>query len=98
MPPVDLDRWIPEFVVRTSHQREGVTTEEELWASAATVRLRDCVILGRLIRARIPGLDASLRFEELFRNDPFHVLEEGLTYTLSGLCGRIWTVHGDFAQ
>jgi hypothetical protein len=97
VPPVDLDRWLPDPVLRTSHRREGATSEDELWASAATVRLRDCRILGRLIRARIPGLRESLSFAELFRSDPFNLLEEGPTYTLSGLCGRIWTVRRDFA-
>jgi hypothetical protein len=94
---VDLDRWLAEPALRTSHRRKSSTSEEELWASAATVRLRDCRILGRLIRARIPGLQSSLTFDELFRNDPFNLLEEGPTYALSGLCGRIWTVRGDFA-
>jgi hypothetical protein len=60
------------------------------------VRLRDCRILGRLIRARIPGLEAALTFDELFHSDPFNLLEEGPTYALSGLCGRIWTVRRDF--
>lgn len=96
MPPVDLDRWLAEPVLRTSHRREGAATEDELWASAATVRLRDCRLLGRLIRARIPGLEASLTFGELFRNAPFNLLDEGPAYALAGLCGRIWTVRGDF--
>jgi hypothetical protein len=62
------------------------------------VRLRDCRVLGRLIRLRIPGLQASLTFAEMFRSDPFNLLEEGPTHVLSGLCGRIWTARGDFAQ
>jgi hypothetical protein len=97
VPPVDLDRWLAEPVLRTSHRRESATTEEELWAAAGTVRLRDCRILGRLVRARIPGLQASLTFDEVFRNDPFNLLEDGPGYALSGLCGRIWTVRRDFA-
>lgn len=97
MPPVDLDRWLSEPVLRTSHRREGLTSEDELWASAATVRLRDCRILGRMIRARIPSLQGSLTFDELVRSAPFNLLEEGPTYTLSALCGRIWTIRGDFA-
>ena len=64
---------------------------------AETVRLRDCRILGRLMRARIPGLRSSTTFYELFRSDPFNLLEEGPNYVLSGLCGRIWTVRRDFA-
>ena len=97
MPPVDLDRWLPEPVLRTNHRRESPATATELWETAATVRLRDCRILGRLIRVRIPGLQASLSFSELFRSAPFNLLEEGPTYNLSGLCGRIWTVRGEFA-
>ena len=97
MPPVDLDRWLPAPTLRTSQRREGLTGEDELWASAATVRLRECRILGRLIRARIPGLEPSLSFDELFHREPFNVLEDGATYTLSALCGRIWTVRSDFA-
>jgi hypothetical protein len=97
VPPVNLDRWVPEFVLRTHHRREGPAGVDELWAAAAGVRLRDCRVLGRLIRTRIPGLRACLTFGELFRSDPFYVLEEGPTYVLSGLCGRIWTVRRDFA-
>jgi hypothetical protein len=96
MPPVPLDRWLPEPVVRTSHRRASPASAGELWASAATVRLRDCRILGRLIRARIPGLQASMTFDQLFHSDPFNLLEEGPNYALSALCGRIWTVRGDF--
>jgi hypothetical protein len=98
MAPVDLDRWLSDCVLRTCHRRESQTSKDELWAAAATVRLADCRVLGRLIRARIPGLQASLTFEELFRSDPFNLLEEGSTHRLSALCGRIWTVRGDFAQ
>ena len=96
MPPVDLDRWLPEPVLRTNYRRESPATAAELWESAATVRLRDCRILGRLIRARIPGLQASLSFNELFRSDPFNLLDDGSAYVLSGLCGRIWTLRRDF--
>lgn len=97
MPPVDLDRWLPEPVLRANHRRESAATAAELWETAATVRLRDCRVLGRLIQARIPGLHPDLSFHELFRSDPFNLLEDGPTYNLSGLCGRIWTVRGDFA-
>ena len=96
MPPVDLDRWLPEPLVRTSHRRESRVGTRELWATAATIRLRDCRILGGLVRARIPGLRPSETFDELFRSPPFNLLDEGPTYRLSGLCGRIWTVRGDF--
>jgi hypothetical protein len=95
--PVELDCWLDEPVLRTHHRREAPTTPDALWESAAAVRLRDCRVLGRLIPARIPGVQADLTFAELFRSAPFNLLEEGPTYTLAGLCGRIWTIHGDFA-
>jgi hypothetical protein len=98
VPPVNLDHWLSDPVLRTCHRRESPTSEHELWAAATTVRLEDCRVLGRLIRARIPGLHADLTFDELFRSAPFNVLEEGASYRLSGLCGRIWTIRGDFAQ
>lgn len=97
MPPVDLDRWLAEPAVRTNHRRDSPAGGAALWASAGTVRLRDCRILGRLVRTRIPGLEAGVTFGEMFRTDPFNLLEEGPTYALSGLCGRIWTVRRDFA-
>jgi hypothetical protein len=95
---VDLDRWLAKPTLRTRHCRASATSEQDLWAAAMTVRLRDCRVLGRLIRIRIPGLQARLTFDELFRSDPFNLLEEGPTHILSGLCGRIWTVRRDFAQ
>jgi hypothetical protein len=97
VPPVDLDLWLPDPVLRTCFRREASATARELWVTAGTVRLRDCRILGRLIRARIPGLRSSVTFDELFRSDPFNLLDEGPTYALSGLCGRIWTVRRDLA-
>lgn len=96
MRPTDLDRWLAEPALRTRHHRDAPTGTAELWAAAQTVRLGDCRVLGRLIRARIPGLDAGLTFEELFRNDPFAVVEEGEGFRLSALCGRIWSVRGEF--
>src|SRR4051812_42938791 len=85
-------------MVRTSHRRESSAAGGELWDTAATIRLRDCRVLGRLVPARIPGLRRSETFGEMFRTPPFNLLDEGPTHRLSGLCGRIWTVRGDFAM
>lgn len=93
---MNLDHWLSQPVVRTRHGRESSVEAEQLWTAAETVRLRDCRVLGRLIRARIPDLEAGLTFGELFRAHPFNLLEQGPGYVLSGLCGRIWTVRGDF--
>jgi hypothetical protein len=92
----DLDRWIDAPVVRTRHQRDAGVGERELWAAAATVRVQDCRVLGRLIPARIAGVDARASFDELFAGAPFAILDEGPRFRLSGLCGRIWSVRARF--
>src|ERR1700754_1062642 len=93
----DLDRWIDDPLVRTRHSRDAPVGAPDLWAAAGTVRLRDCRVLGRLIPARIAGVAVRETFDELFRSPPFVVLDEGATFGLSGLCGRIWTVRGQFS-
>ena len=55
-------------------------------------------MLGRVVRWRIPGLRRDLTFRELFREQPFTLLDEGDTHSVSGLGGRIWTVHRDYPQ
>jgi hypothetical protein len=95
---VNLDQWLGAPAVRTRYRREARTSVDELWAAAETVRLRDCRLLGRLVRARIPGLHGDLTFQELFDADPFQPLEAGPSYALTGLCGRIWALRGDFGE
>jgi hypothetical protein len=92
----DLDRWIDAPLVRTRHRRDAAVGAQELWAAAGTVRLKDCRVLGRLIPARIRGVAPGASFDELFRSAPFTVLDQGPTFRLSGLCGRIWNVRGQF--
>lgn len=94
---MNLDDWLAKPTVRTVHRRQSSRTPAELWAGAAAVRLSDCRLLGRLVRARIPGLELDMAFSELFRREPFNLLEEGPTHAASALCGRIWTVRRDFA-
>lgn len=95
---MNLDDWLTQPTVRTVHCRESSRTASELWAGAAAVRLSDCRLLGRLVRARIPGLELDMAFSELFRREPFNLLEEGSTHAASALCGRIWTVRRDFTM
>ena len=52
--------------------------------------------LGRVVRWRIPGLRTDQTFDALFRAYPFTLLEEGETFSISGLCGRIWTLARDY--
>jgi hypothetical protein len=91
----DLDAWLPAPAVRTTHRRESEASAEALWQAAATVRLRDSRLLGRLVAARITGTEATTTFATMFRAAPFVLLEEGPTFALSGLCGRIWAVRAE---
>lgn len=93
-----LDRWLPDFHIRTRHRRESTATPDVLWAAAQDLRLHDTRTLGRLVRWRIPDTPADLRFTELFATYPFCVLEEGDGWSVSGLCGRIWTLHRDYPR
>jgi hypothetical protein len=95
MPP-DLDRWLRAPAVRTRHRRESRADAEALWRAAASVTLRDCRLLGRLVGVRVPASRPEMTFEELFRTPPFCTLEAGPCWVLSGLCGRIWSVRGEF--
>lgn len=94
----DLDAWLPEPVLRTVHRREADVGERALWAAAGEVALQDSRMLGRLVRWRIPGVPAGITYRELFRREPFIVLDEGEAHSLSGLAGRIWTLRRDYPQ
>jgi hypothetical protein len=93
-----LDAWLPEPVVRTHHRREAAAAADELWRTANGVLLSDTRTLGRLVRWRIPGLQAGLTYGELFRDYPFTVVDEGEHHVLAGLCGRIWTLARDYPR
>jgi hypothetical protein len=98
MPSLDLDRWLGEPALRTSHRRSADATPEALWRAAMGVRLRDCRLLGRMVRARLGLRDGSLTFDALFRGAPFVLLEDGPTWAVSGLCGRIWSTRREFGS
>jgi hypothetical protein len=93
-----IDRWAGKAAVRSHHRRVADTDPETLWRAAQSVRLSDTGTLGRLVRWRIPDTPPSLTFHELFRRYPFTVLEEGDTWSLSGLCGKIWTLQRDYPR
>ncbi len=95
----DLDHWLAHATLRVAHQRESKVPADQLWHAARTVRLRDAAVLGRLIRARIPGIAPGLSFDQLFRSAPFVVLDAGCDQALVvGLVGRIWTLRRDYPQ
>jgi hypothetical protein len=85
-------------VIRTRHRREAAVAPEALWAAARMVRLDETRTLGRLIGWRIPGTPPHETFVELFAREPFCVLDEGPTHSISGLCGRIWTLRRDYPR
>jgi hypothetical protein len=96
--PIDLDTWLPDPQVRSRHRRVAATDPDALWRAAEGVRLRDTPALGRVVRWRIPGTSADDAFRDLFRAYPFTVLAEDDGWSLSGLCGRIWTLARDYPR
>jgi hypothetical protein len=94
----DLDAWLPDPAVRTFERREASVDAGALWAAAGGVRLGDSRRLSRLVRWRIPGIPADITYRELFASEPFMVLEQGETHSVSGLVGRIWTLRRDYPR
>ena len=94
----DLDKWLAKPALRVVHRRESSVSAARLWEAAREVRLSDTAMLGRLVRWRIPGLARDLRYDGLFRQPPFMVLEEGEHALVSGLVGRIWTLRRDYPR
>lgn len=95
---IDLDAWLPGPEIVTRHHREAQADADTLWAAARSVRLDQTRTIGRLVRWRIPGVPADQSFMRLLAEDPFTVLDEGPHHSISGLCGRIWTLQRDYAQ
>jgi hypothetical protein len=94
----DLDIWLPEPALRVAHRGVSSAPAERLWEAARTVRLGDTALLGRLVRWRIPGTTADLRFDDLFRRPPFAVLHDGEAVLVSGIVGPIWTLRRDYVE
>jgi hypothetical protein len=92
----DLDAWLPDPALRVAHRRTSRVSADALWQAAREIQLSDTSMMGRLVRWRIPGVARSTRFDELLRNPPFMVLEEGERALVSGLVGRIWTLGRDY--
>lgn len=93
-----LDAWLPDPQVRSHHRRSAAAEPGALWHTARTLRLAETRSLGRMVRWRIPGTPRTTTFAELFRAYPFTLLEEGEDYSISGLCGRIWTLARDYPR
>jgi hypothetical protein len=94
----DLDDWLADPAVRTRHRRHAAAEADDLWAAARAVRLSDTGKLGRLVRWRIPGTAPNKTFRDLLAEYPFVVLAEGERWSMSGLCGRIWTLNRDYPR
>ena len=97
-PLPDLDAWLPRPAVRTHRRRDVAASADRVWHAAREVRLHDTRALGRLVRWRIPGTSGDQTFREMFARYPFTVLDEGETWSVSGLCGRIWTLARDYPR
>ena len=80
-----LDDWLPDATVRTRHRRTANAGPDALWKAATGIRLADTRRLGRLVGWRIPGVEPSQTYHELFREYPFTVLDESEHGLVSGL-------------
>lgn len=94
----DLDAWLPDPQVTSRHRTQSRADPAALWRAAQQVRLSDTRTLGRLVRWRIPDTPGELTFAEMFARYPFAVLDEGDGWSISGLCGPIWTVARDYGR
>jgi hypothetical protein len=94
----ELDRWLPEPQVRTYHRRSAPVAPDRLWHAAEGIRVCDAPRLGRVLRWRIPGTPGDLPYRDVFRRYPFIVLDEGEGWTISGLCGRPWSLRRDYPE
>jgi hypothetical protein len=94
----ELDDWLADPQIRSVHRRRARADDAALWEAASSVRLDEARTLGRLVRWRIPGTPADRTFRELLAVYPFTVLAEGERWSISGLCGRIWTLQRDYPQ
>jgi hypothetical protein len=92
----DLDAWLPKPHIRTCHERAARATPRALWDAAQAVRLDQTRTIGRLVRWRIPGVPAGQTFSGLLAEAPFTVLAADEHCSISGLCGRIWTLARDY--
>jgi hypothetical protein len=96
--PAALDDWLANPAVRTRHHRRSSADAAGLWAAAGALCLSDAGTLSRLVRWRIPGLRTDQTFREMLANYPFCLLAEGEHWSISGLCGRIWTLQRDYPR
>jgi hypothetical protein len=93
-----LDDWLADPAVRTRHRRTAGASPDAVWEAARSLRLSDTRTLGALVRWRIPGTPADQTFRAMLADYPFVVLDEGERWSLSGLCGRIWTLSRDYPR
>lgn len=95
---LDLDAWLPRPEIVTRHSRTAAVDPTALWSAARAVRLDQTRTVGRLVRWRIPGVPPDQSFMGLLAEEPFTVLDEAEHHSISGLCGRIWTLTRDYAE
>lgn len=92
----DLDGWLPDPQVRTLHRHGARAPADRLWQAAETVQVCDAATLGGVVRWRVPNTPRDRTFQDLFRLYPFTVLAEGERWSVSGLCGKVWTLRRDY--
>ncbi len=92
----ELEAWLPSPTIRAHHTRTARADPARLWEAASAVRLDEAPAIARLVHWRLPGTPADDTFHGMLSRAPFTVLQEGEHWSLSGLCGRIWTLSRDY--
>ena len=98
MDDIEIDRWLAHPQVGTRHRRRARVAPDELWHAAESVRVADAPAFGRVLRWRIPGTPAELAYRDVLRRYPFVVLAEDDGWSVSGLCGVIWSIRRDYPR
>ena len=94
----ELDAWLPSPKIRSRHTRTAQADPDRLWDAASAVRLDEAPAIARLVHWRLPGTRPDESFYGLLAAEPFTVLDEGHHWSLSGMCGRIWTLSRDYPR
>ncbi len=92
----ELDTWLSSPAINVRHSRTAPVSPQRLWDAASAVRLDETATVGRLVQWRLPGIEPQQTFRSVLAQDPFTVLEEGEHRSVSGMCGRIWTLSRDY--
>ena len=84
--------------MRSHHRRAAARRSRRRCGTPRGVRLSTRARSGAWCAGGSRTRRADITYHELFQRYPFTLLEEGDTWSLSGLCGKIWTLQRDYPR